>query len=192
VIFDTRCFVAFSDAHGVGLRFLLDAAGMAELHDAVALLSTHPRRALVIDDDSLPRQLVADALVERGFEVLTASDAREGLHLLAEEALAIDLLVTDLILPGFDGEELVATIRRAGGESDLVVVVMTGRPDAGLARRLQAAGADLLVGKDLGPELIAAKADDLLEAAHLGRGPTRAHRGVELPLAAAVASRAAA
>ena len=163
VIFETRCAVAFSDVHGVGLRFILEAAGMAELHDAVALLSAHPRRALVIDDDSLPRQLVAAALVERGFEVLTAADAREGLHLLAEEALAIDLLVTDLILPGVDGEELVATIRRAGGESDLVVVVMTGRPDAGLARRLQAAGADLLLGKELGPELIAQKADGVLE-----------------------------
>jgi DNA-binding NarL/FixJ family response regulator len=96
--------------------------------------------------------------------VLTAADAAAGLHLLAEEALAIDLLVTDLVLPDVDGEALVATIRRAGGEADLTVVVMTARPDAPLARRLQAAGADLLMGKALGPELIAARADDLLEA----------------------------
>lgn len=161
---ESRCVVASSDAHGVGLRFVLDPVGMAALHEALTLLSAHPRRALVIDDDSLARQLVADALVERGFEVLTAADARVGLQLLADEALAIDLLVTDLVLPGIDGEELVSTIRRAGGESDLVVVVMTGSPDARLAARLQAAGADLLTGKGIGPELIALKADELLEA----------------------------
>lgn len=163
-LFDSRAAVAFRDAHGVGLRFILDRVAMNDLHDALTLLSAHPRRALVIDDDALARKMVADALVERGFEVLTASDAAGGLHLLAEEALAIDLLVTDLILPEVDGEALVATIRRAGGEADLTVVVMTARPDAPLARRLQAAGADLLMGKALGPELIAARADELLEA----------------------------
>jgi DNA-binding response OmpR family regulator len=150
--------------NGVGLRFVLDCVGMASLHDALTHLSANPRRALVIDDDALARQMVADALVERGFEVLTASDAHEGLHILAEDVLAIDLLVTDMILPGVDGAELIATIRRAGGESDLVIAVMTGRPDADLAQRLQAAGADLLLGKALGPEVMALKADELLEA----------------------------
>jgi CheY-like chemotaxis protein len=163
-LFDSHAAVAFRDARGVGLRFILDRAAMNDLHDALTLLSAHPRRALVIDDDALARKMVADALVERGFEVLTASDAPGGLHLLAEEALAIDLLVTDLILPDVDGEALVATIRKAGGEADLTVIVMTARPDALAARRLQAAGADLLMGKDLGPELIAQRADQLMEA----------------------------
>jgi len=185
VIFDSRCVVAFSDGSGVGLRFVLDSVGMASLHEALTHLSANPRRALVIDDDALARQMVAAALVERGFEVLTASDALEGLRLLAEDVLAFDLLVTDLILPGVDGEELVTTIRRAGGESDLVIAVMTARPDCELARRLKAAGADLLLGKVLGPELLASRADEALEARRrervvsdddrAGCGPVAAH-----------------
>jgi CheY-like chemotaxis protein len=183
VIFDSKCVVAFSDMNGVGIRFVLDSVGMAGLHEALTHLSANPRRALVIDDDALARQMVADALVERGFEVLTASDAREGLHLLAEDVLAIDLLVTDMILPGVDGAELVATIRRAGGESDLVIAVMTGRPDAELARRLQEAGADLLLGKALGAEVMALKADELLEAKRRERGLSKEERAEFAPMA---------
>lgn len=173
VVFETAAVVVFADAHGVGVRFVLDARGMSALHDALALVSARPRRALVVDDDALARQMVADALVERGFEVLTAGDASEGLHVLTEELLGIDLLVTDLYLPEESGEKLVARIRQAGGESDLVIAVMTGRPDAELARRLGEAGADLLVGKELGPELIALKADGLIEERIAGRSLRR-------------------
>jgi CheY-like chemotaxis protein len=163
VVFETRASVAFGDAHGVGVSFILEASGMNDLHDALTEVSARPRRALVVDDDALARQKTADALVARGFEVVTAADAGEGLHILAEELLSLDLLVTDLYLPGASGEDLVATIRRAGGESELVVVVMTGSPTPELATRLGLAGADLLVGKELGAELVALKADALLD-----------------------------
>ena len=39
-----------------------------------------PRRALVVDDDALLRRMLGDALVARGFEVLTAPDAQEGIR----------------------------------------------------------------------------------------------------------------
>jgi DNA-binding response OmpR family regulator len=108
--------------------------------------------------------MLADALVERGFEVLTAVDAEEGLRLLVDEILTLDLLVTDQFLPGALGEEFVERIRREGGEGELLITVVTASPDGDLAERLRRAGADLLLGKDLGPEIIAMKADTLLRA----------------------------
>lgn len=177
--------VAFVDVRGMGVSFVLDGKAMAELHDALTALAGQPRRALVIDDDGLIRQQIADALVERGFEVLTACNAEDGLRCLAEELLTLDLLVTDQHLPGRQGDELVANIRRVGGESELLIAVITGSPDGELAARLRAAGADLLLGKGLGPEIIAMKVDASLEARITGQRPGPARREASEPRAAA-------
>jgi CheY-like chemotaxis protein len=176
----THAAVAFADPRGMGIRFLLERRALSEIHDALTQLSARPRRALVIDDDALSRQVFADALVERGFEVLSACDAEEGLRILAEELLSLDLLVTDEFLPGTLGEELVARIRQIGGEADLLIAVITGSPDAELADRLRFAGADVLLGKALGPEIVAMKVDALLEerlTGHRTPGVGRLERG---------------
>lgn len=148
---------------GMGVRFTLDPEGEATLAAAISHIAGRPRRALVVDDDALVRRMLADALQARGFEVLAAEDATRGLHTLAEEVLALDLLVTDVAMPGMDGETFVRTIRQAGGEADLAIVVATGRLDGDLEPRLAAAGADAVVEKALGPELVAAAADAALE-----------------------------
>ncbi|HET9551459.1 MAG TPA: response regulator [Anaeromyxobacteraceae bacterium] len=148
---------------GMGVKFSLDAESDARLKAAIAHISARPRRALIVDDDALARRMLADALTERGFGVLTAADGTEGLRLLAEELLSLDLLVTDVLMPGLDGEHFVQAIRKAGGESDLAIVVVTGRLTEGLEPRLEAAGADAVLDKALGPDLIAQAADAVLE-----------------------------
>jgi CheY-like chemotaxis protein len=125
----------------------------------------------VVDDDGLVRRMMADALTARGFEVLSASDASEGLRTLSEELLALDLLVTDLRMPGMTGEDLVRTIRKTGGEADLAIVVVTGHLADGLESKLEAAGADAVLDKALGAELVAQAADAVLERKRLQRQP---------------------
>ncbi len=158
-----RATVAFADANGMGVRFQLDPEAEAILSSAMAHISARARRALVIDDDELSCRLLGDALRERGFEVLTAPNAGEGLSVLAGELLALDLLVTDVVMPGMTGEELVQFIRNAGGEAELAIVGVTGSMAEGLEARLEAAGADAVLEKSLGPELIAQAADAVLE-----------------------------
>jgi CheY-like chemotaxis protein len=102
--------------------------------------------------------------------VLTAADGAAGLQTLSEELLALDLLVTDVRMPGMDGESFVRTIRRAGGEAELAIVVVSGRLEEGLEERLAAAGADAVLDKALGPELIAQAADAALERKRVARG----------------------
>jgi CheY-like chemotaxis protein len=161
--------VAMASDKGMGVRFELDERGQARLAAAIARISARPRRALVVDDDALVCRMLQEALRGRGFEVLTARDGAAGLSLLADELLALDLLVTDVKMPHMDGETLVRTIRRAGGESDLAIVVVTGAMEPGLEPRLERDGADAVLDKALGPDLIAQAADAALERKRLSR-----------------------
>lgn len=160
---DTLAIVAFTNANGMGVRFQLAPEAEAVLSNAMAHISARPRRALVVDDDEMVCRMMADALRDRGFEVLTANSAPEGIATLAEELLALDLLVTDLVMPGMNGEDFVRLIRKTGGEVDLAIVGVTGSLAEGTEARLEKAGADAVLDKALGPDLIAQAADAVLE-----------------------------
>jgi PAS domain S-box-containing protein len=78
---------------------------------------------LVVEDESAVRALVVDVLEELGYRALEAADGPSGLKLLQSQ-LRIDLLVTDIGLPGLNGRQLAdaARERRPG----LKVLFMTG------------------------------------------------------------------
>ena len=159
---------------GMGVRFELSADAQERLAVALAQLSTRPRRVLIVDDDELVRRMLRDAFQERGFEVLTAPDGSSGLGTVVDELLALDLLVTDLRMPHMDGQTFIRTIRSAGGESDLAIVAMTGGVDPALEQRLEREGADAVLDKELGAEIIARAADAVLERKRArGRGRGR-------------------
>ena len=168
-LLQARGVVAFASGDGMGVRFTLDPEAEQSLRVAIAHLSARPRRALVVDDDPLMCRMLADALGERGFEVMTAPDGQHGMRVLSEELLGLDLLLTDVFMPGMDGEAFVQTIRHSGGEADLAIVVVTGQIKQGLERRLAEAGADAVLEKGLGAELVAQAADAALERKRLSR-----------------------
>jgi len=111
--------------------------------------------------------MLSDALTARGFEVLVAEDGASGLRRLSEEILALDLLVTDVRMPGMGGEAFIRTIRSAGGEYDLAIVAVSAALGPDEERRLEGAGADAVLDKALGPELCAQAADAALERKRL-------------------------
>jgi len=78
---------------------------------------------LVVEDDAVIRSLIVETLVDGGYRCLEAADGPAGLAILQSEA-AIDLLVTDIGLPGLNGRQMAdaARLRRSG----LRVLFMTG------------------------------------------------------------------
>ena len=124
---------------------------------ATAAHIAHLRRALVVEDDDFARLALVKILSRAGFEVVTAVDGLAGLRALVDEILDLDVMVTDIRMPGLGGEELIRRIREAGGERDLGIVVVTAvAPDA---ERLTSAGADAVVCKTAGVEAIASAVD---------------------------------
>jgi signal transduction histidine kinase len=66
---------------------------------------------LVVEDEPSVRRATELALVRHGYRVLTARDGYEGLRLLEEHGDAIDLMITDVVMPGtIGGRELVARL----------------------------------------------------------------------------------
>jgi signal transduction histidine kinase/DNA-binding response OmpR family regulator len=80
------------------------------------------RRILLVEDDALIRMATADMLTDLGHEVIEAGDGAQALAVL--EAQSVDLLITDIGLPGISGIELAKTARAR--EADLPVIFATG------------------------------------------------------------------
>jgi len=82
---------------------------------------------LVVEDDDLNRKLVCGFL-ESQCSVLRASDATEGLEIAQQYPEEIDLLLTDVVLPGMPGTELAERLTQCRPE--MKVLYMTGYGDA--------------------------------------------------------------
>jgi CheY-like chemotaxis protein len=61
---------------------------------------------LVVEDDTTLRRLAAKLLQDGGYHVLEAKDADDALGIMADRESEIDLLLTDVVLPGSNGAEL--------------------------------------------------------------------------------------
>lgn len=61
---------------------------------------------LLVDDDDLLRRLMGRLLQEAGYGVVEASDGAQALSLLAGDCGPIDIVITDVVMPGVDGREL--------------------------------------------------------------------------------------
>src|SRR5579863_274788 len=92
---------------------------------------------LIVEDEAKMRRLLELNLGEDGFTTLSAGDAEAGLKLLRENT--VDLVVTDLKLPGMNGLEFLQTIKRQNAA--LPVVVMTAFGSVETAVEAMKAGA---------------------------------------------------
>lgn len=79
-------------------------------------------RVLVIEDDAAINDVVATRLSRDGHTVTQAFSGSEARLLLGEKDVAFDLVISDLMLPGATGEELVGLIRGQGALTPVIVI----------------------------------------------------------------------
>jgi CheY-like chemotaxis protein len=81
---------------------------------------------LVVEDDPMVREVTALTLETEGYAILVAGDGKEALEILAQNP-SIDLLLTDVIMPGMSGFVLAEHARRL--RPSLPVLYVSGYPD---------------------------------------------------------------
>ena len=106
-------------------------------------------RILVVEDERDIAALVAYHLTKEGYRVRTAEGGAEALEAAAAERP--DLLVLDLMLPGFSGYEVLQEIRRRAELAEVPVVVLTARRDEADRVKGLELGADDYITKPFSP-----------------------------------------
>jgi DNA-binding response OmpR family regulator len=123
---------------------------------------------LIIEDDRAVRTAIADALAAEGHETLTAETGPDGL----EQGLTRDpdLILLDIVLPGFDGYEVLRRLRADGLETPVMMISAKGQEiDKVLALEL---GADDYLTKPFGMAELVARVKAHLRRARVEAGQT--------------------
>ena len=89
---------------------------------------------MLVEDEAPVRAFAARALKMRGYEVLEAASAEEALDLLEDPSLAVDVLVSDVVMPGMDGPTCVRKARER--RPNIKVVFVSGYAEDALQRSM--------------------------------------------------------
>jgi len=92
-------------------------------------------RILFVEDEDAVRKVAARLLKARGYEVIEAADGEEALALAEENAGQIDLMISDVIMPGLDGPHLLKAARQY--LADAPVMFISGYAEAEFSKVLE-------------------------------------------------------
>ena len=122
-------------------------------------------RVLVIEDNPDLAFAVVSALESEGFEVLVAGSGPEGVE--KAQAAGTDVIILDLMLPGFDGFRVLRTVRANGVETPILILTARGEEeDKVKGFRL---GADDYVTKPFGAMELVARVEALTRRPRLAK-----------------------
>jgi PAS domain S-box-containing protein len=158
---------------GTAMRVVLPAAHPAAPAAPPAPEALRPapaagRTVLLVEDDDVVRRVAARCLERAGYRVLPVADGEDALRLAAATP-AIDVLVTDVVMPGMSGPRLADHLRAA--RPSLPVLYMSGFSRDLPASLVPPPGA--LLQKPFTPETLAARVAQALEVAAGGSGAAR-------------------
>jgi CheY-like chemotaxis protein len=110
---------------------------------------------LVIDDEEVVREMVAEVLEHEGVDVLLAGDGERGLELFGEHGSGIDVVLLDLSMPGLSGEETFARLSEKA--PDVPVVLSSGYDHAEAMRRFEGRAPAGFIQKPYRPQQLLAE-----------------------------------
>ena len=118
------------------------------------------RKILIVDDEHINIKILT-MILEKEFQVFKAFKGENALKILNENS--IDLVITDILMPGMSGIELIQTIRKNYSIIDLPIIVSTSKySDADIQLAYQA-GADDYITKPFSEEVVMSRVNILLQ-----------------------------
>jgi len=123
--------------------------------------ATGSETVLLVEDDAAVRGLVRQTLSLHGYRVWVAQDGYEAVRVLEKSAAAIQLLITDIIMPGVSGSELVALA--ASLQPDMKVLCISGYAEQALVHQTVVVDGMPFLQKPFTAETLAHKVRDVLD-----------------------------
>lgn len=108
------------------------------------------KKIMIVDDSASMRQLVSFSLKDAGYDVVAAADAEEALKLAAEGQ--VEMVVTDLNMPGMDGIELIKKLRAQPNYRFTPIVMLTTESQESKKQEGKKVGASGWIVKPFTPE----------------------------------------
>ena len=119
---------------GTTFRIFLPRCGASEVpkkppsHESLPRVDGKRGTVLLVEDENLVRRTLRAMLEALGYDVLAAVNADDAVREFAQHGESIDLLMTDVVMPGPTGRELAANLRAL--RPDLPVLFISGYTDA--------------------------------------------------------------
>jgi two-component system, OmpR family, response regulator len=107
-------------------------------------------RVLLVEDDDDSRDLMTEVLEAAGYQVTAAASGAEGLRRFSEQA--VDVVVTDVGMPGMDGLEVARAAKELAPQ--VPVVVVTGHSERDDITRAQGKVVDAVLVKPVDPDAL--------------------------------------
>lgn len=177
--------IASEPGRGTTVRLWLPVAGAGDAavgparEESVASLGSNAPRILLVDDEDLVREVLAAQLADRGHDVVQAEGGATALALL-DAGEPVDLLVSDLSMPGMDGIALIREAHRR--KPRLPAILLTGHAEEATALAIGGAvsGSFTLLRKPVSSTQLADRVAVLLEGARAAGG-RRQYTELSLP-----------
>jgi PAS domain S-box-containing protein len=151
---------------GTSIEILLPRYTGDESADAAAETSSEEQRAganevvLVVEDEAVVRLLIVEVLNDLGYQALEAADGPQALRIL-QSSQRIDLLVTDIGLPGLNGRQVADAAREK--RPSLKVLFMTGYAENAAGKSFLEKGMEIIT-KPFTMDILATKIREIIES----------------------------
>ena len=133
-----------------------------------------PETILLVEDEDAVRSLLNEVLQACGYDVLTASNGQAALEICEKASKAIDLLITDVVMPQMGGRELAERLSRI--LPDLPVLFVSGYTDDALVRESLVDADVNFIQKPFTLEGVSRKIRSLLDASKRRRSAPQVNR----------------
>lgn len=116
---------------------------------------------LLVEDGDIVRAMLKEVLIEQGYNVMEASNGQEALAIAREHDGSIELLVTDLIMPQLNGQELAENLKNERPE--IKVIYISGYTDDEAVQRGNLNKGDFYLQKPFRPEVLLTRTREILD-----------------------------
>jgi two-component system cell cycle sensor histidine kinase/response regulator CckA len=155
---------------GTTFKIYLPRVDQAVAASTAPSASKQPERrpsesVLIVEDNEAVRSMLCRVLRTSGYRVLEAANANAALQVCAAQPLAIDMLISDVVMPEMSGIDLATELKRA--HPSMRVLLMSGYSGTAMMRHGEIRSDIPFLEKPFNPETITRKVREVLDQAQV-------------------------